>query len=130
MQAMNNAHESSNADSSLAINRKITHRSRTAFVKFAAATAFALPTFALGSSAGVSASSHLAQAFPAAGAPTASQYFSTTGRVVSGPFLSEFNRFGLQSIGWPISEQRQENGLTVQYFERVRMEYHPESASS
>src|SRR3954451_12537037 len=99
MQAMNNAQESSNSDSSLAINRKITHRTRTAFVQFAAATALALPVFAPGSSAVVSASSHLVQALPAVGAPAASQYFSATGRVVSGPFLSEFNRFGLQSIG-------------------------------
>ena len=73
--------------------------------------------------------SHLAQVLPSAGAPTASQYFSVTGKQVSGPFLNEFNRFGLQSIGWPISDQHQENGLTVQYFERVRMEYHPENAA-
>ena len=33
-------------------------------------------------------------------------------------------------LGFPISEPVVENGLTVQYFERARMEYHPENAAS
>ncbi len=86
--------------------------------------------FAPGSSAAAQTPAHMSQVLPATGAPTASQYFSATGKTVSGVFLGAFNRFGLQSIGWPLSDARQENGLTVQYFERVRMEYHPETASA
>ena len=32
---------------------------------------------------------------------------------------------GLRIFGYPISEEFQENGYTVQYFERARFEYHP-----
>jgi uncharacterized protein YkwD len=63
------------------------------------------------------------------GAPARSQYFSATGKVVQGVFLGTFERFGLARLGYPISEERTENGRTVQYFERVRMEAHPELAS-
>jgi beta-N-acetylhexosaminidase len=34
---------------------------------------------------------------------------------------------GLEILGYPISEEFQENGLTVQYFERQRLEWHPEN---
>jgi hypothetical protein len=34
---------------------------------------------------------------------------------------------GLAILGYPISEEFQENGYTVQYFERQRLEYHPEN---
>jgi len=34
---------------------------------------------------------------------------------------------GLAIYGYPISEEFQENGFTVQYFERQRLEYHPEN---
>ena len=71
----------------------------------------------------------MSQVLGQTGAPTAAQYFSPTGKVVRGQFLQTFNRFGLQSVGYPLSEERQEGGLTVQYFERVRMEYHPETAT-
>jgi uncharacterized protein YkwD len=67
---------------------------------------------------------------PATGAPAASQYFSPTGRSVQGTFLSTFNRYGLERIGYPLSEERVENGQVVQYFERVRMESHPEVATT
>ncbi|MDQ5824101.1 MAG: CAP domain-containing protein [Chloroflexota bacterium] len=70
------------------------------------------------------------QVLPATGAPVASQYFSPTGKSVQGTFLSTFNRYGLQRIGYPLSDERMENGQVVQYFERVRMEFHPELASS
>lgn len=79
---------------------------------------------ALGSTGGL-----VAQALPATGAPLASQYFAPTDKSVRGDFLSTFNRFGLDSVGYPISEERIENGRTVQYFERVRMEAHPELSS-
>ena len=35
---------------------------------------------------------------------------------------------GLAIFGYPISEEFQENGYTVQYFERQRLEYHPENS--
>jgi hypothetical protein len=65
---------------------------------------------------------------PATGAPTASQYFSPTGKSVRGTFLSTFNKYGLERMGYPVSDERVENGQVVQYFERVRMESHPEVA--
>lgn len=76
-----------------------------------------------------SARGSIAQALPATGAPLASQYFAPTGKSVRGDFLSTFNRFGLDRVGYPISDERVENGRTVQYFERVRMEAHPELSS-
>jgi len=33
---------------------------------------------------------------------------------------------GLNTFGFPISEELTESGLNVQYFERGRLEYHPE----
>ncbi|MDQ3929107.1 MAG: hypothetical protein M3328_08170, partial [Chloroflexota bacterium] len=74
------------------------------------------------------ATTRTVEVLPATGAPVASQYFSPTGRSVSGSFLSTFNRYGLERIGYPVSEERMENGQVVQYFERVRMESHPELA--
>jgi uncharacterized protein YkwD len=61
-------------------------------------------------------------------APTRSYYFAATGKAAKGEFLTTFERYGLERIGYPISDERTENGRTVQYFERVRMEQHPELA--
>jgi uncharacterized protein YkwD len=61
-------------------------------------------------------------------APAASQYFAQTGITVNGDFLGAFRRFGLDTVGYPISQELTEDGVKVQYFERVRMEYHPELA--
>lgn len=76
-----------------------------------------------------SARGSFSQVLPATGAPVDSQYFAATGKSVRGAFLSMFNRFGLDRVGYPVSDERVENGRTVQYFERVRMEAHPESSS-
>lgn len=55
------------------------------------------------------------------------RYFPETGHVVSDVFLRFFNtRGGLDIFGYPISEVMQENGKTVQYFQRSRFEYHPQ----
>src|SRR5215218_8391339 len=62
-------------------------------------------------------------------AVTNSRYFPETGKVVQGSFLLTFDRYGLALAGWPISDEVTENGLQVQYFERMKMEYHPELAS-
>ncbi len=80
----------------------------------------------LAATTSVQAHSAVAEALPATGAPLASRYFSPTGKTVRGEFLSTFNKYGLNLMGYPVSEERTENGRTVQYFERVRMEWHPE----
>ena len=55
------------------------------------------------------------------------QFFPTTGHDLSGAFLSFWNQhYGNKLFGAPLTQIITENGLTVQYFERVRLEYHPE----
>ena len=60
--------------------------------------------------------------------------FPETGKCVNEPFLSYWNAHGQLPInGYPISDQfseKLEDGktYTVQYFERVRMELHPENS--
>jgi hypothetical protein len=55
------------------------------------------------------------------------RYFPETQHTLSGEFLSYWERRGGISIfGYPISEELEENGQVVQYFERARLEYHPE----
>ncbi len=58
------------------------------------------------------------------------RYFEQTGKMVSGDFLRTFDKDGLAQIGYPISDEMTDGGLTVQYFERARMEYHPEMAGT
>jgi hypothetical protein len=59
--------------------------------------------------------------------------FAETGFCVRGRFLAYWQEHGGLAInGYPLSDERQElledgNTYTVQYFERVRMEYHPEN---
>lgn len=72
----------------------------------------------------------IANALPSTGAPANSQYFASTGKTVNGDFLNYYNKYGLSRIGFPVSEETTENGTKVQYFERVRMEFHPELAKS
>lgn len=55
------------------------------------------------------------------------RYYPETGHVVSGAFLRFFDtRGGLDIFGYPVSGVIEENGLSVQYFQRSRFEYHPE----
>jgi hypothetical protein len=57
-----------------------------------------------------------------------SQYFPETGHNVWEPFLSFFHaRGGVRVFGYPITEMVQEGELTVQYFERARMEIDPDT---
>ena len=64
-----------------------------------------------------------------------SRYFPETGFTVAGRFLTYWEANGGLAInGYPISEERDErledgNVYRVQYFERVRLEYHPEYAA-
>lgn len=62
-------------------------------------------------------------AFPS----TASRiYVRETGHSLGSPFLAYWRaNGGVRVLGYPITEPVQENGRTVQYFERARMERHP-----
>jgi hypothetical protein len=58
-------------------------------------------------------------------------YFPATGHLVAGSFRSYWQtRGGLLLFGYPISEVVTENGRQVQYFERARLELHPELAGT
>lgn len=55
------------------------------------------------------------------------QYFPLTGHTVRGEFLDYFNvHGGLGIFGFPITEEFVLNGRTVQYFQKARMELHPD----
>ena len=67
----------------------------------------------------------------AADTTTAEIYFSETGHHLSGDFLNAWQaNGGLMTFGYPITEPMQQDGMTVQYFERARFELHPESAGT
>jgi hypothetical protein len=54
-------------------------------------------------------------------------YFPETGHSISGRFLTFWQNDGaLPVFGYPRTDELSENGMTVQYFERQRFEYHPE----
>jgi spore germination protein len=58
-------------------------------------------------------------------------YFKETQHSLSGAFLKYWKSHGgLPIFGYPISEELQENGFVVQYFERNRFELHPEFANT
>jgi hypothetical protein len=58
------------------------------------------------------------------------RYFPETGHVVSQGFLDYFReKGGLDIFGYPRSEFMSEEGYLVQYFQRARMEWHPEDPS-
>jgi uncharacterized protein YkwD len=76
----------------------------------------------------------LAQPFQASAtaplAPPASElYLAPTGQTIQGAFLQTFQKYGLEAIGYPLTSELNEGGRTVQYFERVKMEYYPELAA-
>jgi hypothetical protein len=57
-------------------------------------------------------------------------YFPETGHVVSYAFLDYYRSHGgLDIFGYPRSEFMLENDRIVQYFQRARMEWHPENTS-
>ncbi|MBI2940163.1 MAG: SH3 domain-containing protein [Chloroflexi bacterium] len=57
------------------------------------------------------------------------QYFSATGHNVAHPFLEFFEtRGGIDIFGYPRTEQIWEGGRLVQYFQRHRLEWHPENS--
>jgi hypothetical protein len=65
-------------------------------------------------------------------------YFSETGHNLLGPFLDFFaSKGGLDIFGYPLTEEFEESAgdgsgstRTVQYFQRARMELHPENAGT
>ena len=55
-------------------------------------------------------------------------YFPQTGHYLSYGFLDYWRQNGdVGTFGYPISEEIQQNGLTVQYFERAVFEYHADA---
>jgi len=53
-------------------------------------------------------------------------FFGATGHNLCAGFQSYWQKFGgLAIFGYPISEEFVEDGVTVQYFERARFEWHP-----
>jgi hypothetical protein len=60
--------------------------------------------------------------------PPLPQYFQETQHNVGGDFLSFFNQHGgLKIFGYPITEAFDWQGRQVQYFQKARMELHPEN---
>ena len=58
------------------------------------------------------------------------RYYSETGHTVSHAFLRYFDEHGgLLIFGYPRSEFMYRDGYVVQYFQRARMEWHPEDPS-
>ena len=64
-------------------------------------------------------------------AKAGARYFGETGHNVEGVFLTHFeSRGGIGRFGFPRTEATVENGLRVQWFERGRMEHHPQHAGT
>jgi len=67
-----------------------------------------------------------ANQIPAASDPNC-QYFSATGHSVCNAFLTYYREHGgLSLFGYPIGEMTIESDRIVQYFQRAKMEWHPE----
>jgi hypothetical protein len=66
-----------------------------------------------------------AQAVPAFESDEARLYVPETGHSVSGGFRRFYERHGSAVLGSPITEELSEDGFTVQYFERMVLEYLP-----
>jgi hypothetical protein len=65
--------------------------------------------------------------------PPGSRLFPETGYSAGGLFLRAWEQYGgLSHFGYPLSPEMrdEESGLLVQYFERARMEHHPEHAGT
>lgn len=58
-------------------------------------------------------------------------YFSDCGHYLSYGFLKFWQMNGkFDSFGCPVTDEITENGRTVQYFQKARMEYHPDLAGT
>jgi hypothetical protein len=68
------------------------------------------------------------QTIPDVGDTEECQYFEETGYTVQGQFLHFFYVYGgIDSLGHPLTEEIVVDGWRVQYFEKGRLEYHPEN---
>jgi hypothetical protein len=55
------------------------------------------------------------------------QFFAQTDHNIGWPFLQFYRSYGgLDIFGYPRTEAIQQDGMTVQYFQRARFEYHPD----
>lgn len=55
-------------------------------------------------------------------------YFSPTGHYLEGDFLEFWWKYGgMPVFGYPVSPEFEQDGMTVQYFERAVLEYHPDN---
>jgi peptidoglycan/xylan/chitin deacetylase (PgdA/CDA1 family) len=64
-------------------------------------------------------------------APGEGFWFPETGHTLQSAFKIFWERYGgLQVFGYPISQQFEEHGRTVQYFERARFEWWPENGGT
>jgi hypothetical protein len=58
----------------------------------------------------------------------APHYFTETGHTIQGDFGLFFNRYGgVESLGYPLTEEIEMDGWMVQYFQKGRLELHPEN---
>ncbi|MBN1260060.1 MAG: hypothetical protein JXB35_05200 [Anaerolineae bacterium] len=58
-------------------------------------------------------------------------FFPETGHIVSFAFLDFFkSRGGIDIFGYPVTEMHFEDGRIVQYFQRLKLEWHPEDYAS
>lgn len=56
------------------------------------------------------------------------EFFVETGHLVKGEFYTYFRTYGgLEIFGYPLTDEFVYQGLTVQYFQKARMEWHPEN---
>ena len=63
--------------------------------------------------------------------PQTVHYFEETGHTVQGEFLHFFEMFGgVDSLGYPLTEEIVVDGWTVQYFTKGRLERHPENEAA
>lgn len=63
--------------------------------------------------------------------PQTVRYFEETGHTVQGEFLHFFEMFGgVDSLGYPLTEEIVVDGWTVQYFTKGRLERHPENEAA
>lgn len=62
---------------------------------------------------------------------TKTDYFEENDYAVQGEFLVFFKRYGgVESLGYPLTEEVVVKGWRVQYFENGRLEYHPENEAA
>lgn len=74
----------------------------------------------------------LVTSFALAQTSSGERYFDETGHFVRGPFLEFYEKNGgLAVFGFPITDEFvNEDGMLVQYFQRVRFEWHPDAPAN